>query len=52
MEEIIDKETGAILFKRSPEQRMLEALMKQVKELEERVKELEDQLNTKKKEDS
>lgn len=51
-QEVIDEETGAIIFKKSKEQRMLEDLAKKVKELEERIRELEEKIRDKDEEDS
>ena len=39
--EVVDKDTGAILFKKSKETLTLERLVKKVEELEKRIEELE-----------
>lgn len=43
-EEIVDPKSGAILFKRTKETKMLYKLSQRVQALEDRIKELEDKL--------
>lgn len=41
IQEIIDKETGAIIFKKDKESLLVEKLLKRVEELEKRIEKLE-----------
>ena len=45
MKEIVDKHSGAILFKKDPEALKYEELVKRIEELEYRVHELEERIN-------